>query len=289
MSNEIWKSVHIDKYSELYKVSNLGNVMGKMKKNLKQHTRCGYNAVYLENSKEKCSVTISVHILVANVFIAKPVNNIKLIINHKDGNKLNNYVDNLEWVTNQQNNIHAYDNGLKTSYTRGVKVFKDGEMIKIYDSIIQAAKDLGVRDNRISQVCKKKRKTHKGYYFEYVIENINEYDTFIIQDCLQMDEFPYYYISKDGKIYSIRSKKYIRTRHDGNGYEIVTLYNGKTKKDLLVHRIVAELYIPNPKNKPMVNHKDSNKKNNNHTNLEWVSASENMKHYYNYRKALLPN
>ena len=41
--------------------------------------------------------------------------------------------------------------------------------------------------------------------------------------------------------------------------------------------------------KPIVNHKDSNKKNNYNTNLEWVNASENMKHYHNHRKALLPN
>lgn len=289
MNNEIWKSVHIDKFSSFYQVSNLGNVMGKMKKNLKQHMRCGYKAIYMENYENKCSMTIAVHILVANAFIPKSSNDIKYIINHKDGNKMNNHFNNLEWVTYSQNVNHAIDIGLKKSYTRKVKVFKDDKLVKIYDSITQASKDLGVRDNRISQVCKKKRKTHKGYYFEYVDENPNEHDSFILQDYLKVKDFPNYYVSKDGKIYSMISKKFIKTRYDGSGYERTTLYNRKIKKDVLVHRIVAELYIPNIENKPIVNHKDGNKKNNNFMNLEWVDASENMKHYNNHLKTLLPN
>ena len=65
-----------------------------------------------------------------------------------------------------------------------------------------------------------------------------------------------------------------------NGYKRVHVSkNGKSKR-LLVHRIVATAFIPNPDNLPEVNHKDGNKQNNNVSNLEWVTASENQKHAY---------
>ena len=60
------------------------------------------------------------------------------------------------------------------------------------------------------------------------------------------------------------------------------------KKYCLVHRLVANAFIPNPENKRCINHKDGNKKNNNINNLEWVSYSENMKHAYRTGLAIPP-
>lgn len=64
------------------------------------------------------------------------------------------------------------------------------------------------------------------------------------------------------------------------GYNLVCLCNGQQTKEkqVLVHRIVAEAFIPNPENKPQVNHKDGNKLNNDVSNLEWCTASENVQH-----------
>jgi hypothetical protein len=69
----------------------------------------GYPAINIwqKTKKSKC---ITIHKLVALAFIPKPDN--KTQVNHKDGNKLNNHIDNLEWVTSQENNQHAWDNGL---------------------------------------------------------------------------------------------------------------------------------------------------------------------------------
>jgi len=65
-------------------------------------------------------------------------------------------------------------------------------------------------------------------------------------------------------------------RHTG-GY----LIGRVDRKDRYLHRLVAAAFIKNPENKPEVNHKDGNKKNNNVSNLEWVTSSENKKHAYN--------
>lgn len=62
------------------------------------------------------------------------------------------------------------------------------------------------------------------------------------------------------------------------GYPVVGLSAPEVKERFLVHRLVAQAFVPNPKEKPHVNHKDSNRANANADNLEWVTRSENQKH-----------
>lgn len=64
------------------------------------------------------------------------------------------------------------------------------------------------------------------------------------------------------------------------GYPRVYLQINGKKKVMKIHRLVAELFVPNPDNKREVNHKDGNKRNNNADNLEWCTRSENLKHAY---------
>lgn len=77
-------------------------------------------------------------------------------------------------------------------------------------------------------------------------------------------------VIKKGKILSISAGK--------NGYENVRLYKDKKAKNHSVHRLVAQAFIPNPEDKPQVNHKDRNPLNNDFTNLEWVTHKENAQH-----------
>lgn len=86
-----------------------------------------------------------------------------------------------------------------------------------------------------------------------------------------------YKISKDGKVWSNLSNRYIGSNVK-NAYAIVDLRKDCKQNIKTVHRLVAEHFIPNPRNLREVNHKDGNKHNNDVSNLEWVSSSENTKH-----------
>jgi hypothetical protein len=77
--------------------------------------------------------------------------------------------------------------------------------------------------------------------------------------------------------------KILKPHKTGNGYFQVQLYKNGSCKYLLIHRIIAELFIPNPLNLPCVNHIDKNKSNNNVSNLEWVTASQNEQHRHKTR------
>ena len=88
-----------------------------------------------------------------------------------------------------------------------------------------------------------------------------------------------YLISKKGTIYSLKTGKLKAVQNNPSGYSRVNIpTNENPDKKFYVHRLVAETYIPNPNNYSEVNHIDSNRHNNDITNLEWCSHSMNMIH-----------
>lgn len=72
----------------------------------------------------------------------------------------------------------------------------------------------------------------------------------------------------------------MRKQDNRRGYFFVCAKENGRRKNLTIHRLVAEAFIPNPENKPEVNHIDGNPHNNHVSNLEWVTSSENRKHAY---------
>jgi hypothetical protein len=90
-----------------------------------------------------------------------------------------------------------------------------------------------------------------------------------------------YYINSKGSVIK-QTKRGIRQLKGGtfsNGYRFVSLtISTRVTQNELIHRLVAEAFIPNPNNLPCVNHIDGNKQNNNVENLEWCTFSENLKH-----------
>ena len=89
-----------------------------------------------------------------------------------------------------------------------------------------------------------------------------------------------YQVSNFGRILSIRSHYILKGSMSSQGYKVTTLSkpNHKEAKRVLIHRLVAKSFVPNPQNKPQVNHIDGNKLNNNANNLEWVTGKENIQH-----------
>ena len=90
----------------------------------------------------------------------------------------------------------------------------------------------------------------------------------------------YYLISEDGKVYNLKTKRYLKGHLENTGYISVNLNINNKKKNYALHRLVAQTFLENPDNLPIVNHKDGNKLNNNVENLEWVSQSYNCKYAF---------
>lgn len=249
---EIWKDVV--GLEGRYQVSNLGNVCrlkhtiyrscGRPQKFDYKPMGCYNNRGYLQvhlpprtgiNSKPQ---SCFVHRIVAEAFLENPEN--KCDVNHINGVKDDNRLENLEWATRSENIQNMIDRtGRKgTKYqtqTRESFDSLEGEIWKPYPS------DTKYEASNLGRIRRK----------EIVVVNP---------------------IKGTFKNKPIMLKQ--KLTHEG--YFRVCI-NRTTK---LAHRIIAEAFIPNPDNKPFVNHKDSDRTNNSVDNLEWCSSSENIKHAF---------
>jgi hypothetical protein len=98
-------------------------------------------------------------------------------------------------------------------------------------------------------------------------------DLLEIKPILLDGETSQYEISKTGKVRNIKTGKILHTYN--NRYDYVCLWKNNFKKNIYIHRLIAMLFIPNPKNYPCVDHIDNNKTNNDISNLRWCSYSQN--------------
>lgn len=154
-------------YSWPYEVSNFGEVRslnyrktGKCKKLNQTVVADGYLAVRLK--KEKKPMLFRVHRLVASVFIPNPNN--YPIVNHKDENKTNNHVDNLEWCTAQHN--LTYGNLTQKKSKVVYQYDKNLNLVHIWNSTMDAQRN-GFHNTGVSKCCAGKLKTYKGYIWSY--------------------------------------------------------------------------------------------------------------------------
>lgn len=161
--DEIWKD--IEGYEGLYQVSNLGNVKSVRKNKLiGNNNHRGYrHACLCVDGKETYK---SVHRLVADAFIPNPEN--LPCVNHKDENKLNNVVSNLEWCTYEYNNSYATKGSrISKSKFKPIQMINDGKVIKEFDSLKEAAEYVDGSHGNISAAANGKLHKAYGYYWRY--------------------------------------------------------------------------------------------------------------------------
>lgn len=184
-SSKTWRDVV--GWEHIYRISNEGDVVRCYR--IQSHDICnnisirghimrprpdedGYLRIGL-TAKGKKSKLLAVHRLVAEAFIPNP-NNLP-VVNHKDGNKQNNNVENLEWCTVYENNRHAIETGLKgpESYKNAGQVTKEKRSMKVrcietnmeYSSMIEAERQLNLWWGSVSESVNKGKSVH-GYHFE---------------------------------------------------------------------------------------------------------------------------
>lgn len=271
-----------------YSISNLGNIKNNKKNRIMKLTiKGGYYTVSLTN--DICKKTFKVHRLVGSAFIENPDN--KPTVNHKDKNKCNNKLSNLEWMTLDEQmqhksiGLHYKSNKNKPIY----RLSKDDEILEHYNSIECAGK--WAFENKLAKSAHSGRNaignclnglSIKAYNFKWnFLDNSLENEEWreidfnkIFEQEIKADKK--YYISNLGRFKNSYGTIMENYKPNEDGYIRVYISN----KTFLLHRLVALTFLENPENKETVNHMDGNKLNNTIDNLEFATNKEQQKHKF---------
>lgn len=243
-----------------YRVSNLGNVLGKRGTLLTQNVnQFGYKTVSpFMNGK---TLYRQVHRLVAIAFAPNPDS--LPLVNHIDGDRLNNNVSNLEWVTAKQNAERTVNHATESSRRsrKVIQTFPDGRT-ETWSSMKEAAEEAGVSQGVMTTLCRSGRPNASGSSWKYFEDATpappgEQWGTAsgIVVSTHGRIRLP------DGQIVVGRQRgAYLRYQSHG------------------VHRLVAEVFCEKPPGANTVNHRDGNPVNNHRDNLEWVTQRENCNH-----------
>ncbi len=259
---EQWKTIT----DTNYEISDQGNVRHVNKNTtLTQGLNNGYKQVTLRlNGKSKI---VAVHRLVATEFLGNDEG--KATVNHINGNKIDNRLANLEWSTQKENVHHSMKTGLNRVRVCPITQFSmDGKEIAKFSSIREIEEKFKYDRSLIIRVCKGKGKSGYGYTWKYTNDDSPVKDEPNGKHYLDYDK---YVIVDDGRVFSKKTKKFLKPVKNANGHTYVTFSETKRKKkNFYIHTLVARLYLPNPDNLPTVNHINGIRDDNNVSNLKWV-------------------
>ena len=291
--SEIWRE--LEGFSK-YKFSNTGKVWSKSSnKEIFLKAKCtGYVVITLVNDDgNKC--TMMVHRLIALTFIPNPEN--KPTVNHKNHNRGDNRVENLEWATMAEQN-NDKKKPLRYIGTRAVwRCSLDGKKLEYYKTVRDAEdwvfenKGSQNASGHISAVCLNKRNTACGFKWIHDTSEEKIFENEIWKNIPKelVNGYTGYKISSYGRIKNIKKNQFLRGHLSSTGYRCVGIGSiSKKGKSHLLHRLVAQVFLPNYYGKLFVNHKDHDKTNCKLYNLEWVTPKENaiaaVKHYSKLKK-----
>lgn len=174
---EKWKVIEGFKRHKISDHGNVEGIRGMMKSRINKR---GYSIIGIRDYEGKQKMFL-IHRLVAIHFIDNPDN--KRYVNHKDGNKQNNHVSNLEWCTQSENQIHAYETGLQVLTEEQINRLKELAIKKrrpvrvinkrlgidaVYESITQAAANVECNEKTLRNVLKGRNKSRLGYEVTYI-------------------------------------------------------------------------------------------------------------------------
>lgn len=162
-----WKT--INGFSN-YEISDQGEVRNKTTNYILKGrmSKSGYLQVSIKKDETNKFTNQYIHRLVALHFLNNDEQ--KREVNHKDGNKINNILDNLEWVTSSENQKHRHSIGIKTTSNRHIGMFDlDGNLIQEFNSIVEAFTILNKPSRvNIDNALQGKQKTAYGYIWKYL-------------------------------------------------------------------------------------------------------------------------
>lgn len=243
-----------------YLISKDGRIFNSKNNEKNTYIKNGYMNFPINNK------IYAVHRLVAMTYIKNPNN--YPVVNHIDEDKLNNKVENLEWVTQQENcNAHT-----KPIFHERKVIQKDLEdnVIRIHDSVTKAGESIGLTRHAVNKVCIGKNKTAGGYKWEYENQEHNYVLDVDLTNAKEIKDFENYHVFSDGKIFNKQRQSFMKDCINAHGSHYITLSKSRNEKsNKYVHNLVATYFIDNPDNLTRVRHIDKNKNNNNYDNLEW--------------------
>ncbi len=259
-----------------YEVSKTGDVRNLKTGYVLKHTlHNGYLTVCLHRRR------YFVHRLVAEAWLPPPEPGLTEV-NHRDREKKNCHVSNLEWVTPGSNKKHARETAPKYRQRRGQaieSIDEEGRIVRSYCSMADAARDLGVCANAVFKALDNPTRTCKGLHWRSSVPMELPGEEW--RDLCGHFELTFahpYAVSSLGRMRGPRGLMYASPGTDGYLRQYLQhLTDGETiEMAMRIHRIIATVFLgPAPSKRHVVDHIDKNRSNNAVSNLRWATPQEN--------------